>query len=398
MYSGARPSVLLLSTMLAGTLLVTGVLAVPGASASGGSADRGKPSSPPALLLRPVGDSGVRSLDRPLVDADFHRTPRGGRRTHRLRASSYSLVGLTWRGDGTRLRMRHRTDRGWSAWTTMPALVDRPSADSPDADGAAGTVGTEPVWVGASDAVQVSLRGPLPDHLTLVLIDPGSLPSDTAEPPPAERPRHHRHRPDHAPRPLIRSRHSWGAKESWRDGGPWYDRTIQQVHVHHTVSVNGYSRADVPALIRGMYRYHTHDLGWSDIGYNFLVDRFGRIWEGRHGGAGLAVQGAHTLGFNETSTGISVIGDFETARPSQRVLTAIVRLAAWKLDKYHVRVRRWAHVFSHGSDRFPYGRMVTLPRVDGHRDTNETACPGRYLYARLPGIRRRTALRVHRFS
>ena len=70
-------------------------------------------------------------------------------------------------------------------------------------------------------------------------------------------------------------RRAWGANEKWRNGGPWFNRTIQQVHVHHTVNSNDYAPEDVPALLRGIYRYHTKNLGWSDVGYNFLVDRFG---------------------------------------------------------------------------------------------------------------------------
>ncbi|WP_125037830.1 peptidoglycan recognition protein [Nocardioides sp. LS1] len=355
----------------------------------------GKPHRPPEVLLRSVGDSGVREADVRLRRSDFHDTTDGAdgdRRTKRLRTSSYRLAGLTWRGDGSSLMMRNRAGSGWSAWHPMPALSDLPSADSPDASA---TSGTEPLWVGGSDAVQIGLHGPIPQRLTLVLIDPGRRKSDSAEPEPTNRTGHHHWK--HAPRPPIRLRKAWGAVDSWRNGGPWYVRTIQQVHIHHTVTANRYSRADVPALIRGMYRYHTHNLGWSDIGYNFLVDRFGRIWEGRKGGAGLPVQGAHTLGFNETSTGIAAIGNFELVKPSQKMLTAIVRLASWKLDKYHRDVPHWAHVFSHGSDRFRWGRTVVLPRIDGHRDTNQTACPGRRLYAKLPGIRRRATIRVRHY-
>jgi hypothetical protein len=188
----------------------------------------------------------------------------------------------------------------------------------------------------------------------------------------------------------MRGRRRWGAKESWRDGSPRYNRTIQQVHVHHTANSNGYGRHDVPALLRGIYRYHTHHLGWSDVGYNFLVDRFGRIWTGRAGGAQLPVRGAHTLGFNATSTGIAVIGNFETATPSSAVLDAIASLAAWKLGHYRRDPLGLARVWSEGSDKDRPGRTVSLPVIDGHRNTNDTACPGTHLYRALPEIRRRT--------
>jgi hypothetical protein len=109
------------------------------------------------------------------------------------------------------------------------------------------------------------------------------------------------------------------------------------------------------------------------------------------------VRGAHTLGFNNTSTGISVIGNFEQHQPGDQVVTAIVRLAAWKLDRYHREPSGTTRVYSHGSDRFAEGRTVTLPVIDGHRDTNQTACPGQDLYDLLPEIRRRTQSRVDRY-
>jgi hypothetical protein len=136
-----------------------------------------------------------------------------------------------------------------------------------------------------------------------------------------------------------------------------------------------------------MYRYHTKSLGWSDIGYNFLVDRFGRIWEGRAGGITKPVKGAHTLGFNDTSMGVSVIGNFEVAAPSQAVINALGALAAWKLDRYDRKPRGKTTIRSTGSDKYAAGRMATLRVIDGHRDTNDTACPGSKLYAKLPQVR-----------
>jgi hypothetical protein len=190
-------------------------------------------------------------------------------------------------------------------------------------------------------------------------------------------------------RPEILSRAVWRANESWRDPSPRYNHAFQQVHVHHTASSNDYGREDVPAMIRGMYRYHTYNLGWSDIAYNFLVDRFGRVWEGRAGGVARRVRGAHTLGFNATSAGVAVIGNFEVARPGRPVTDAVASLAAWKLSQWGGNPLGTVRVVSEGSDRFPNGRTVTLPVVDGHRDTNQTACPGRNLYSQLPTIRRR---------
>ena len=154
----------------------------------------------------------------------------------------------------------------------------------------------------------------------------------------------------------------------------------------------------MPALIRSFYKYHTHSLGWSDIAYNFLVDSFGSIWEGRYGGMDKPVRGAHTLGFNASSTGICVIGNYDSAQPTQATLSSLSAVTGWKLAMYGRDPMGWTQVKSEGSDKFPAGRVVTLPVIDGHRDTNDTACPGDRLYAQLPTIRRRTQHRIDSFS
>jgi hypothetical protein len=308
------------------------------------------------------------------------------------------MVALTWRGDlDATLRVRTRSRGTWSEWQVLRAMED-----GPDPDVAEGTLerrGVHPLWVPRSDGVEVLVTGERrPDALRLVLIDPGRLDSDDSETPslPQQRPGSARGgKRRRAPRPALRSRRDWGADESLREGKPVMCRTIQQVHVHHTASGNDYSRREVAGLIRGFYRYHTQSLGWSDLGYNFLVDRFGRTWVGRAGGPGRPVRGAHTLGFNHTSVGVAVIGNFEGRRVPDRVVTALVRLAAWKLDAYGRRPRGKARVYSKGSDLYPTG-WVRLKVIDGHRDTNQTACPGEELQKRLPEIRRRAHFHVKR--
>lgn len=311
--------------------------------------------------------------------------------TGRHATEPFRMLGLTWTGDlEAGLAVRTRSRGRWTGWQAL-----QPMEDGPDPDTAEETVrrGVHPLWVGPSDGVEVRVVGERPpDALRLVLIDPGRRSADRQERAsiPARRTRRRR-----APRPALRSRRDWGADESLREGRPVMCRTIQQVHVHHTASGNDYSRSDVPGLIRGFYRYHTQSLGWSDLGYNFLVDRFGRTWVGRAGGPGRPVRGAHTLGFNHTSVGVAVIGNFEGHRVPDRVVRALVRLAAWKLDAYGRKPRGTARVYSKGSDRFGTG-WVELKVIDGHRDTNQTACPGQELYERLPEIRRRARFHVKR--
>ena len=349
--------------------------------------DEDAAASLPTLQLSADGGSGVGALDLPL-GTDL-LVPLGPRlwRTPPLPTSTHSMVGLTWDRGGAdpEIEIRSRIGGAWRGWRKLPLLHDLPDADSGEMTG---TAGTDIAWIGPTNGVQVRVAGRRPRNLTLVLLYPTRQPRDRM----ATRARRastvakDTETPE-VPRPALLSRKQWGANESWRDGSPRYCPTIEQVHVHHTVNSNDYSEAEVPALLRGIYRYHTHNLGWSDIAYNFLVDRFGRVWTGRAGGAARPVRGGHTLGFNATSTGISVIGNFELVKPSSAVLDAIAAVAAWKLDRYGRDPMGTIAVRSEGSDKFRNNQVVTLPVLDGHRDTNDTACPGKHVYAALPAIR-----------
>jgi N-acetylmuramoyl-L-alanine amidase len=372
-------------------LLAGGALAVVGAGAGVARLSSGSDrSKPPALALASHAGFGVDSLDLPLDSGRLTSLGDGRWQTNRLPTSTHSMVALTWARSSRppRIRIRSRSGGTWQQWRAMPTLHDLP--DRRTAEGLADVTGTDLVWIGAADGIQVEVDGGRPQDLTLVLLHPARVRRRSrlaAQRTDKDTDNERRRR--RAPRPDLLRRHDWGAERSWRPDGISYNDTIRQVHVHHTVNSNTYRRKDVAGLIRGMYRYHTHNLGWSDIGYNFLVDRFGRTWVGRAGGARRPVRGAHTLGFNSTSCGVSVIGNFETTKPSDAVLDAVAALAAWKLDRYGRNPRGRIGVISEGSDKFSAGQVVRLPVIDGHRDTNDTACPGRHLYKALPGVRRR---------
>lgn len=182
-----------------------------------------------------------------------------------------------------------------------------------------------------------------------------------------------------APQPAIHLRSEWGAAPFV--GTPEVT-DVQAAVVHHTVSSNTYTAAQVPAMLRSIQAYHVNGRGWSDIGYNFLVDRFGRIWEGRQGGITKEIRGVHASEANSVSTGISVIGNHDVAGVPAAVRTAVSRLIAWKLALHGVVV----------GATFELGGKV-FPNIIGHRDvpTAQTACPGRYLYPLLPSIRSQAA-------
>lgn len=191
-------------------------------------------------------------------------------------------------------------------------------------------------------------------------------------------------------KPKIVTRSQWGANESWRGSAPAY-APVKMAFVHHTASGNKYTRNDTPGIVRGIYYYHTKTLGWSDIGYNFLVDRYGRIYEGRYGGVTKGVIGAQTLGFNTGSTGVSVIGDYTSAKPTSAARSALVSLLAWKLDVHHVDPTAFTRITCNYGEKYATGQLVKLRTVSGHRDANYTSCPGSALYAQLPAIRRAVA-------
>ncbi len=383
------PRARLLTPVAAGLALLTPVLRPGRASAR----------TAPVLRLQPAAGSVVSSLSLPLGPDDFTSVPDvAAAQTAPLSTTPYSMVALTWRGEDAPLWVRTRTAGAWGEWSRLATLTDLPDPDSGEGNG---TRGTELLWVGRSDGVQVGVRGRPPSDLTLELIDPGVLPGDSTEPPVDDPEADVAVRGTGAgttsygpTQPNLKYREQWGADESWRTSAPRYNKTIQQVHVHHTATGNDYERSDVPSLLRGIYRYHTHTLGWSDIGYNFLVDKFGRVWVGRAGGVAKPVRGAHTLGFNDTSVGVAMIGSYDKGWPWDKALTGVVMLAAWKLAMYDRKPTGWIPVYSHGSDKYAAGQWVTLPVIDGHRDTNDTECPGQHLYNKLPEIRDRAQRRV----
>jgi flagellar hook assembly protein FlgD len=193
--------------------------------------------------------------------------------------------------------------------------------------------------------------------------------------------------------PDLVTREEWGADESLRSDAPSY-APVKMAFVHHTASGNSYARAEAPGLVRAIYAYHTKSLHWNDIGYNFVIDRFGTIYEGRYGGITRGVIGAQVGGFNTGSTGISVIGTFTEAVAPQVAVTALERLLAWKLSLGDLDPQGTAELTCGLTDKFKKGDTVTFPVIAGHRDANYTVCPGDQLYALLPAVRADVAERL----
>lgn len=201
--------------------------------------------------------------------------------------------------------------------------------------------------------------------------------------------------PSTAPKPPITLRAGWGADESMSPEAPEYlTGGIKAVVVHHTAETNDYTCDQSPAIIRGIYTYHVKTNGWKDIGYNFLVDKCGTIFEGRKGGIDKPVFGAHAYGFNSQTTGISVLGNYNLVAPPTAVLTSVARLAAWKLGQYGVNPAGTTTLTAGAAGTSQYntrtwktGDQLSFPTIHGHGDGYATECPGTKLYAALPTIR-----------
>jgi flagellar hook assembly protein FlgD len=187
--------------------------------------------------------------------------------------------------------------------------------------------------------------------------------------------------------PAMVTRAEWGADESLRKADPVL-APVKMAFIHHTAGGNTYTQADAPALVRGIYTYHVKSLGWNDIGYNFLVDRFGTIYVGRYGGPRQGVVGAQVYGFNTGSTGISVIGTYTSEMPPSATLDALQRLLAWKLDLHGLDPLGTATMTCGATDKYKNGEAVEFPIISGHRDANYTECPGNTFHAGLPAIRK----------
>ncbi|MEV5978146.1 FG-GAP-like repeat-containing protein [Streptomyces sp. NPDC052114] len=222
-------------------------------------------------------------------------------------------------------------------------------------------------------------------------------PTGSASPTPDPAPTRPTPPPSTVTQPPVIGRAAWGADESQVKDPPEYLDKVRAVFVHHTVGTNDYSCAQSAALVRGIMTYHVETEGWNDLGYNFLVDKCGQIFEGRAGGIDVPVRGAHTYGFNGDSTGIAVLGDFEgdpatdkpAGRPTRAALESVARVAAWKLGQYGGDpAGKVTLTAAADTGVWKKGEQASLHTVSGHRDGFATACPGKTLYAKLGEIRR----------
>jgi hypothetical protein len=308
----------------------------------------------------------------------------------------FDVVGVRWSGGDaqTDVDVRVRTEGGkWSDWAEATADV----ADAPDPGSreATATRASKPVWTGGADEVQYRtserLRGAKLEFINTTGTATAAARAETAV-------RKAANRgvtgvagffSASAAAPSMVSRAEWGGDRYCRPRSSPDTGSVKAVFVHHTATTNGYTRGEVSNMVLGICRYHRNTNGWSDIGYNFLVDKYGRAYEGRAGGITKAIVGAQAQGWNAQSTGVANLGDFSSGGQSSSALTALDRLITWKLD--HHRTPRGGRVTltsaGGASNRYSAGTRRTFNRISGHRDGNQTSCPGSALYRQLPRLR-----------
>jgi hypothetical protein len=318
----------------------------------------------------------------------------------------FTMVGFAWRQDGGEdvpTRVAWGTPGGFGA--PVDVVADPSEGPDPSSPDDASLDGTPGVWTGEARCVRLRMRFPADETIAgvrAVFVNT----SGTAERPSlldraaatlasiwgmARGPFTGAAAGASAAQPTIIPRSGWGAKESLRRCGPDYaDDGLKMAYIHHTVNSNSYPPGRADDLIRGMYAYHVNGRHFCDIAYNFLIDRFGRIYEGRYGGIDQPVIGAHAMGFNTGSTGVAALGTFTSTKAPRTMLRAYKHLFAWRLDVAHLRPTGKAVMISAGgsNQRFEKGQVVTLPVIAGHRDTGYTTCPGSFLQRKLAPIRR----------
>ncbi len=345
-------------------------------------------------LAVPALPAGSRVVAAPMVTPTPSTGPvRLAATLDRPGTDGFSMVGVTWRRGsappGLLLEARAQSATGWGAWTVLDVDPGEGPAASEDRTG---RVGSQPVWTGPAVGVQLAVysrSGAAPADLRIALIDPGTSAYDSVAASATQDQgagADATGAPGSFPAiPHIITRAQWGADDSldspcWQ---PRYGNQFKMVFVHHTAGTNTYTEAQSAGIVRGIFAYHTQVEGWCDIGYNFLIDKYGNIYEGRRGGIRAPVRGSHAGDYNLNTTGISLMGNFDTGYPTQAMKDALVSLIAWRMGTAY-----------HGA----YGTTVvagkTFQRISGHRDAMSTDCPGQHVYDWLPTLRHLVDVRL----
>ncbi|MBM7501597.1 hypothetical protein JOD52_002437 [Brachybacterium muris] len=333
--------------------------------------------------------------DAPIVDAD-------GLQVRDLPGHLATMAGATWSADAAEPLVHARgllEDGTWTEWFELETALDPETGDR--------APGTELAWLGNVTGLQMRAEVDgmdVTDEVTAHVVTTSPLDADASvgdlSGPTATQPQSRQITPQASATatnpatpvlgpgaPTYITRASWGADES-STRSTSASRQLKAVIIHHTAGTNSYSSSQSAQIVRGIHSYHTRTLGWADTGYNILVDKYGRIFEGRSGGLHRNVIGAHAFGFNTSSFGISVLGDYTSTTVPAAARDAVSRIVGWKLlNTFHTSAWDKATWTPGTGTRFTPDKPISLARVMGHRDVNYTACPGARLYSQFDRIR-----------
>ncbi|WP_454083515.1 N-acetylmuramoyl-L-alanine amidase [Georgenia sp. Marseille-Q6866] len=429
LFRAARPTLVVTSLILAGTV-----------PAAAGTVEE-EPVTVVALTtadgsLTGLADEGLRPLQssaRSMRTQAAPETDDVAVLTAPIATDEFYVAGVTWDGadalpQDAAVFIRVLESGQWQDWTQLEV--------ESAADDAGPTGGTEPYIAAGAEAVQVQITGDaaqLPANVRLSLTPewPGDeqvvleedAPAVSAAPTtdplapvpaaalPFQQPAARASAAPSAqattqsatvsraavsvPRPAITSRAGWGANESQMKWRPSY-ATLQATVVHHTAGSNTYTKAQSPSIVRGIYYYHAVTRGWGDIGYNFLIDKWGRIYEGRSGSlaspTGKMPVGAHAAPFNTGTVGLSVMGDYTKVGVPSAAMNAMADILAWQFGRAGLDATASSGMVSPGTYARPKGQR--LGRVFAHRDVSATACPGDDIYSRMGWLARAADQRV----
>lgn len=335
---------------------------------------------------------------------------------------SFTAAGVTWKHSERtvdRVELRLRKDDAWTAWTDQE-IVEGPND----------LRGTEPVLLNDAEAAQARVftdGDPAPKDMQLALVgdttgatasststeaagtnssgtnaaDARSLSKEQAGQTNIAGTEPFRTAPASAV-PSINLRSSWGPNED-QTSTATQNKSIDAFYVHHTAGSNSYkNKTQAEAQIRADWNYHTNVLNWGDLGYHIMIDKFGNIYEGRRGSINSLPLGTHAGGFNTNTYSVSLLGNYEEARPSAAMMTSLRKVLAWKAYEYNVdtttKVTLTSRALPGSTSRYKKGVKVSVPRLIGHTTTNATACPGQYVIPKLPALRTNVAKDVKKIE
>jgi Ca2+-binding RTX toxin-like protein len=301
--------------------------------------------------------------------------------------ATFDMIGLLWDGgEMSRLWLQVRYAGGsWGEWAEVDVDVDHAPDDQ------SGRNGSFPVFTGPATGARFAMEGD-PVGAEAMLLNTQSIDQlGTAGPtvgfsgvgsPPV---------PSWAGASFVRNRSEWDSTGCRREGAETSYSSAKAIVIHHTAGSNNYTQAQVPGIIAGHCLFHVNGRGWDDIGYNFLVDKFGTVWEGRTGSKTSPVQGAHTGGFNSQTQGIAMMGNFESISPTAANITGLKSILNWLTGWHSIDPTGLVTLKAGtGAVGFTPGQEVVAPSILGHRDLGSTSCPGGTFYASLASLRVQT--------